>query len=337
MNILVTGGAGYVGSHLVKRLIELGHHISVLDNLTHGYRASINPRAFFYQGSCGDSLLLARIFSEQKIDAVIHLAADSDVGESIQNPGKYYENNFASSIRLLSACSAARIKRFVFSSTATIYGSPNVNPITEAQAPNPIHPYARSKYMTELALEDFSHAYGLGYTVLRYFNVAGASPEGEIGEDHFPEHHLIPRLLAAIRDPGGAVRVFGTDYPTKDGTCIRDYVHVVDIVEAHRLAVERLEPGHGKTYNVGSDHGFSVRDVIRACEGVTERKLLVEVTGRRPGDAAVLVASGEKIRRELDWSQRYPGIEQIISHAWEWHSRNPHGFRVEETPSWDTA
>lgn len=336
MNILVTGGAGYIGSHTVKRFIEVGHRVSVLDNLSHGYRAAVHPEAFFYEGSCGDTLLLARIFSEREIEGIIHLAADSDVGESILNPVKYYENNFVNTLRLLSACSAAKIQKIVFSSTAMIYGSSEINPITEKQLPNPLNPYARSKYMAELALEDFSRVYGLGYTILRYFNIAGASPQGEIGEDHFPEHHLIPRLLAAIRE-GGTVRIFGTDYPTDDGTCIRDYVHVLDLVEAHRLALERLKPGRGKVYNVGSDHGFSVKDVIHACEGVTERKLMIEVTGRRAGDVPVLVASGAKIRRELEWVQRYPTIEQIISHAWEWHTRNPHGYREEETPSWDTA
>jgi UDP-glucose 4-epimerase len=326
MNVLVTGGAGYIGSHAVRELVAHGHRVVVLDNLSHGHRESIDPRAKFIEGSTSDLTLLTRTFASHAIEAVMHFAADIEVGESVVNPHKYYQNNFANSLTLLSAIQSAGIKKLVFSSTAAVYGNPEKTPIVESSRREPINPYGRSKMMVEMAIEDFCRAYGMGYTILRYFNVAGASPDGRIGEDHHPESHLIPRILMAAREPDEIVRIFGTDYPTPDGTCIRDYVHVVDLVRAHVLAIEKITAGEGRVYNLGSENGFSVREVISACEKVTGQKLNVSEEARRPGDPAVLIASSRAIRDGLNWQQLYPSIETIVAHAWHWHSTHPHGY-----------
>ncbi len=326
MRVLVTGGAGYIGSHAVRELINSGHSVTVLDNLSNGHEEALDPRANFIHGSTGDmDLLLQRLHAHQ-IEAVMHFAADIEVGESVTNPYKYYNNNFSHALNLLHAMMKVGIKKFVFSSTAAVYGNPERTPIEETQRRQPINPYGRSKMMTEMAIEDFSHAHGLAYTILRYFNVAGASPDASIGEDHQPESHLIPRILQAARD-GGEVKIFGTDYDTEDGTCIRDYVHVVDLARAHVLALEKMEEGKGNIYNVGSENGFSVREVIAACEEVVGRKLQVKEEQRRPGDPAILVASSACICRELGWNPLYPKIHTIVQHAWHWHSTHPHGYR----------
>lgn len=325
MRVLVTGGAGYIGSHAVRELIAHGHSVTVLDNLSHGHAAAVDPRASFVLGSTADGDLLSDTFEEFGIEAVLHFAADIEVAESVSNPYKYYVNNFANALNLLHAMHASGVRRLVFSSTAAVYGTPERTPIEETSPRQPINPYGRSKMMTEMALEDFAPAYGLGYVTLRYFNVAGAAPDGSIGEDHHPESHLIPRLLAAARD-GGEAQIFGADYPTPDGTCVRDYIHVVDLARAHVLALENIQPGQGAVYNLGSEHGFSVREVVAAVTRVTGRPLPVHEHPRRAGDPAVLIASSKKIRQHLGWKRLYPEIETIVGHAWRWHSEHPEGY-----------
>jgi UDP-glucose 4-epimerase len=325
MRVLVTGGAGYIGSHTVRELINSNHEVTVLDDLSNGHQEAIDPRANFIKGSTGDMELLLHRLHAHQIDTVIHFAASIEVAESVKNPYKYYSNNFSNTLTLLNAMIKIGIKRFLFSSTAAVYGNPEKTPIEENQKRNPINPYGKSKMMSEMAIEDLCHAHGLGYTILRYFNVAGASPDSSIGEDHKPESHLIPRILISARD-GSEVRIFGTDYDTKDGTCIRDYIHVVDLARAHVLAVEKMEEGKGTIYNLGSEKGFSVREVISACEKVVEKKIHIFEDIRRSGDPAVLIASSAKIRRELKWAPLYPDIDTIVQHAWQWHSTHPHGY-----------
>ncbi len=327
MKVLVTGGAGYIGSHAVRALIEQGHAVTVLDDLSQGYRKAVDPRATFVEGSTGDRGLLLKLLRDHAVEAVLHFAAFIEVGESVQDPGKYYENNFSNALSLLRVMVEAKVKKIVFSSTAAIYGEPEKCPIEETQARAPINPYGKSKMMVEMAIEDFSKAHGLGYAILRYFNVAGASPDGTIGEDHFPESHLIPRILAGALDPNQPVKIFGTDYPTQDGTCVRDYVHVMDLVNAHILAIEKIEAGKGQTYNLGSENGFSVKEVIAACEAVTGKKLKVVEEARRAGDSAVLVASSRKIKADLNWTRKYPDLKTIVEHAWNWHKTHPQGYR----------
>ena len=326
MKVMVTGGAGYIGSHAVRELLEQGHEVVVLDNLSRGHREAIDSRATLVQGGTGDRELLRQIFGTHHPEAVMHFAADIEVGESVTDPLKYYLNNFSNAIVLLQEMQSAQILKFVFSSTAACYGNPEKTPIEETQARAPINPYGRSKMMTEMALEDLSRAAGFGYTILRYFNVAGASPDALIGEDHHPETHLIPRVLFSARE-NQPVKIFGTDYPTPDGTCVRDYIHVVDLARAHVLALKSLQPAEGRIFNLGSESGFSVREVIAACEKVTGRKLQVIEEARRAGDPAVLVASSRKIREELGWERLYPELETIVTHAWNWHLRRPKGFQ----------
>lgn len=326
MRILVTGGAGYIGSHAVRELVNEGHKVVVLDNLAKGHQEAVDPRALFITGNTYDSELLSGLFRLHQIEAVMHFAADIEVGESVTDPYKYYQNNFSHSLSLLNTMVSCGVKKLVFSSTAAVYGNPEKTPIEEHQSRAPINPYGRSKMMTEMAIEDFCHAHDMGYTILRYFNVAGASPDASIGEDHQPESHLIPRILMAAKDPSIKVKIYGTDYPTPDGTCIRDYVHVVDLSRAHVLAIEALKEGEGNIFNIGSETGFSVREVIQACRKVTGIDLQVTEESRRPGDPAVLVASSQKIRKVLKWKPLYPSIETIVHHAWRWHSNRPNGY-----------
>lgn len=326
MNILVTGGAGYIGSHAVRHLLDHGYEVTVLDNLSHGHHEAVDPRAHLIGGSTSDRALLKTIFREKGIRAVMHFAADIEVAESMVDPAKYYENNFANSLHLLAAMRDSKVKKIVFSSTAAVYGSPEIVPILETQARMPINPYGRSKMMTEMAIEDSCYAYGLGYAILRYFNVAGAHPSGEIGEDHHPETHLIPRLLQAAAAGKGQAQIYGEDYDTPDGTCVRDYVHVMDLVESHRLALEHIFPGNGNIYNIGSESGFTVREVVSACERITGKPIEVTVGPRRAGDPPKLVASSQKIRAELGWNPKYSSLDNIIEHAWHWHRSRPHGY-----------
>jgi UDP-glucose 4-epimerase len=326
MRVLVTGGAGYIGSHAVKLLLDQGHTVTVLDNLSHGHRVALDSRAHFLEGSTGNQPLVLDLLCSRQIEAVLHFAADIEVAESVADPGRYYLNNFANSVRLLEAMRSADVRKIVFSSTAAVYGNPERTPIEESAPRQPINPYGRSKLMTEFALEDFSRAHGLGFTILRYFNVAGAMPDGSLGEDHEPESHLIPRLLLAARD-GGTARIYGSDYPTRDGTCVRDYVHVLDLAQAHLLALDRTEPGRGAVFNIGSESGFTVREVIATVEKVTGKTLKIMQEERRAGDPAELVASSARLRRELGWKPLFPELEKIVAHAWNWHCKHPRGWR----------
>lgn len=322
MNVLITGGGGYIGSITSREILRTHPSLTVLDDLSHGHRESVEPKAKFYRGNFGDPTLLAQIFQQEKIQAVVHFGALIEVEASVRDPYAYYHNNFEYTLTLLKTMVEHGIRKIVFSSTAAVYGHPDLIPIPETSSCHPINPYGRSKMMVEMALEDFCRAYGLGYVILRYFNVAGADmadPQHPLGENHGPETHLIPRIFQAAQknDP---VKIFGADYPTRDGTCVRDYVHVLDLAQAHCLALEVLVPGQGNVFNIGSESGFSVREVINACELVQRRKLAVKVEGRRPGDPPVLIADTQKIRHELNWRPRFPQIQQMVEHAWLWHS-----------------
>ncbi|SFA55969.1 UDP-galactose 4-epimerase [Anoxybacillus pushchinoensis] len=320
--ILVVGGAGYIGSHVVKKLVET-KPIVVLDNLSTGHRHLVDKRAVFVHGDLGDRATLVRIFEKYPIDAVMHFAANSLVGESVVEPMKYYKNNVAATLTLLETMMEYGVKRFIFSSTAAVYGIPNVDLITEDCPTNPINPYGRSKLMIEHMLSDFASAYDLRYVVLRYFNAAGAHESGDIGEDHHPETHLIPLILQHLLGMCDKISVFGTDYDTPDGTCIRDYIHVTDLAEAHILALHALLSDEKKTatYNLGNGLGYSVKEVIDMCERVTGKQATIEYTERRPGDPARLVASSEKIARELGWKATR-SLEDIIASAWRWHEKH---------------
>ncbi|WP_400243465.1 UDP-glucose 4-epimerase GalE [Niallia sp. JL1B1071] len=319
--ILVVGGAGYIGSHLVKELVEK-EEVIVLDNLATGHEESIDSRAVFVKGDLGNVEDLESIFSNYPIKAVMHFAAYSLVGESVQDPYKYYENNVANTLTLLNVMLKHNVKNFIFSSTAATYGIPKEEIILESSETSPINPYGRSKLMVEQILADFHTAYGLHYVVLRYFNAAGAHVSGEIGENHDPETHLIPIILQQLLGERESISVFGTDYPTEDGTCIRDYIHVTDLANAHIAALEALlkETKSAETYNLGNGVGYSVKQVIEMCEKVTGRKANVILSDRRAGDPARLVASSDKIYHELGWKAER-GLETIIQSAWNWHNK----------------
>ncbi|WP_050183303.1 UDP-glucose 4-epimerase GalE [Domibacillus robiginosus] len=319
--ILVVGGAGYIGSHLVKELIKT-KEVVVLDNLSTGHRWAIDKKAIFVQGDLGSEKDLVKVFEKYSIEAVMHFAAFSLVGESMQAPQKYYDNNVGATLTLLRVMRKYNVNKFIFSSTAATYGIPSVDMITEETATNPINPYGRSKLMIEHILADFALSYGLKYVTLRYFNAAGAYETAEIGEDHDPETHLIPIVLEHLLGQREQISVFGTDYETQDGTCIRDYIHVTDLAKAHIVAMQGLLSGQLKaaTYNLGNGKGYSVKEVIETCERVTGRRAKVELAERRLGDPARLVALSEKIERELGWKAEI-GLEAIIESAWRWHQR----------------
>lgn len=329
MNILVTGGAGYIGSHTVCKLIEMGHTVTVYDNLSKGHAAAVPEQAALVVGDIRDSILLSKTFKENNIQAVIHFAADSLVGESMQQPAKYYQNNVAATLALLETMLDCNVMKIVFSSTAAVYGEPNHWPITENMPTQPTNVYGRTKLVIEGMLADFAQAYELSYVSLRYFNAAGALAGGSIGEDHNPESHLIPLVLKTALGQRQAIDIYGTDYPTVDGTCIRDYIHVVDLAMAHVLAVSHLlSGGSSRVYNLGSEQGFSVREVINQAKDITGIDFNVQEIERRTGDPAVLVASSEKIRTELGWMPRYSNLDSIIKDAWIWHSGHPHGYKA---------
>ncbi|MBI2818193.1 MAG: UDP-glucose 4-epimerase GalE [Acidobacteria bacterium] len=326
MKVLVAGGAGYIGSHAVRTLVKAGHNVTILDDLSHGHRSAVEratsglgKTAEFVDGNVADRDAVTRLLRDRGIEAVMHFAAYIEVGESVQDPEKYYRNNFCGSLSLLQSMREASVSKLVFSSTAAVYGNPLSTPIIEDQPHAPINPYGKSKMMVELAIEDFASAYGLGYAILRYFNVAGASPDGVIGEAHEPESHLIPRILEAASGQTDAIGIYGTDYPTRDGTCVRDYIHVEDLVNAHVLALEHIRPRTGTAYNLGSEQGFTVREVIETCGRVTGRNIQVVEKPRRAGDPPVLIASSAKIREQLGWQRQYPDLEAIVRHAWNWH------------------
>jgi UDP-glucose 4-epimerase len=317
--ILVVGGAGYIGSHLVKELVEK-EEVVVLDNLSTGHREAVDSRAIFVKGDLGNEEDLQMVFRSYPIKAVMHFAAYSLVGESVVDPLKYYENNVASTLTLLKVMMKFNVKNFIFSSTAATYGIPEVELIDETSATAPINPYGQSKLMVEQILAHFSKSYGLNYVVLRYFNAAGAHKSAVIGESHDPETHLIPIVLQQLLGQREKVSVFGTDYDTPDGTCIRDYIHVTDLAEAHILSLEALLAGKksAEVFNLGNGLGYSVKEVIETCEKVTGVKANVEMADRRAGDPARLVASSQKIFTELGWKAER-NLEQIIADAWNWH------------------
>jgi UDP-glucose 4-epimerase len=326
MAILVTGGLGYVGSHAVKLLVDRGRQVVSLDDLSYGHVGAASGSEVVI-GDMGDARLLRRIFAKYPIDAVMHFAAFADVGESMQDPHKYYVNNISKSLVLIEQMLAAQVKRMIFSSSAAVFGEPKDIPIPEDHPTEPTNPYGRSKLMLEEVLAEYDQAYGLKYMSLRYFNAAGADPSGTIGEDHTPEHHLIPIVLDVALGKRESVSIFGTDWPTPDHTCIRDYIHVTDLAEAHLLALEALEAGApSAVYNMGNGNGYSVKEVISAAQEVTGREIKAVPAPRRPGDPARLVASSEKINRELGWRPDYPELRTIIETAWLWHSTHPNGF-----------
>jgi UDP-glucose-4-epimerase GalE len=325
MRILVTGGAGYIGSHAVRLFLARGHDVWVYDNLGMGHRGAV-PADRLIVGDLAEEARLDHALLEHRIEAVVHFAAFAFVGESVQQPAKYYRNNLGNTLTLLEALRRQQITRFVFSSTCATYGIPERVPITEDLPQNPINPYGFTKLAIEHALRDYAAAYGWGCAALRYFNAAGASPDGTIGEDHDPETHLIPLVLQAVLGQRPAITVFGTDYPTPDGTCIRDYVHVDDLAEAHLKALEALKPGQFLAYNLGTGQGYSVRQVIELAEKVTGKRVPVELGPRRAGDPPILVAGADKVQRELGWRPRYTQLQPILETAWQWHSRHPRGY-----------
>lgn len=323
---LVVGGAGYIGSHMVHHLIAAGHKVVVADNFSTGFRESliVAGSPVSYELEIADEAALSNLFAAHSFDAVLHFASFIQVGESVTVPGKYYSNNLSATLTLLQAMVKAGVKRFIFSSTAAVYGDPIYVPIDEAHPKAPINPYGRSKWMVEQVLEDFDRAYGLKSVCLRYFNAAGADPAGRLGERHDPETHLIPLVLQAASGRRSAITVFGRDYDTPDGTCIRDYIHVADLVDAHALALDYLHYG-GKSaaFNLGNGNGFSVHEVIEAARRVTGREIRVVDAPRRPGDPPRLVADASKARSVLGWQPRYGNLETIIGHAWAWEQKWP--------------
>jgi UDP-glucose 4-epimerase len=330
--VLVTGGAGYIGSHTARELSRRGYQVVVLDNLSKGHRASV-AGVEFVEGDTADGGLLRSLFREREVRTVVHFAASSLVGESVLDPAAYYRNNVLGGISLLDAMASARVPCLVFSSTAAVYGEPREVPIPEDHPAVPSNPYGATKLALEGAMRWYGEAYGMKYAALRYFNAAGADPAGDIGEDHAPESHLIPLVLKAAMGLLPTLSVFGTDYPTPDGTCVRDYVHVNDLAEAHVLALEALAAGAPSgAYNLGNGNGYSVLEVIKAAESVTGQRVPVEYGPRRPGDPATLVASSKKAKRDLGWRPGFADLAAIIRTAWEWHRKHPQGF-LENTVS----
>lgn len=326
MRVFVTGGAGYVGSHYVKDLCEHGYEVVVYDDLSRGHRGAVHPKARLIAGSLGDAAMLESALASQAFDAVMHFAAYAVVGESVDQPLMYYRNNAANTLLLLELMARIGIRRLVFSSTCATYGTPQRVPIPESAAQSPISPYGRSKLAVEWMLDDSAAAWGLGSCALRYFNACGAAEDGSIGEDHQPETHLIPIVLQTALGQRPHVSVFGSDYPTADGTCIRDYIHVEDLAEAHRLAIEAIRPGEYTAYNVGTGRGHSVREIIDAARRVTGQAIPVSEAPRRPGDPPSLVADATQIRTRLGWQPRWRDIEKVVASAWKWHRLHPRGF-----------
>lgn len=329
MGILVLGGAGYIGSHMVDRLVSLGQErVVVVDNLVTGHRAAVHPDAVFYEGDLADQDFMRQVFKENPdIDAVIHFAAYSLVAESMVEPLKYFDNNTAGMIRLLEVMREVGVKSIVFSSTAATYGIPEEIPIRETTPQNPINPYGESKLMMETIMKWADQAYGIKFVPLRYFNVAGAKPDGSLGEDHGPETHLLPIILQVAQGVRDKIMIFGDDYQTPDGTNVRDYVHPFDLADAHLLAVEYLRAGNeSRAFNLGSATGFSNLEILEAARKVTGKEIPAEIADRRPGDPDTLIASSELARDILGWKPKFDNIEKIIESAWAWHSSHPKGY-----------
>jgi UDP-glucose 4-epimerase len=327
MNVLVVGGAGYIGSHCVRQLLLAGHRPVVLDNLVYGHRKALPPGTPFHEVNLGDKASVLQVLKTEQIELVMHFAAFCYVGESVQQPLKYYQNNVAATLNLLEAMQEAGVNKLVFSSTCATYGVPKRLPITEESAQAPINPYGQTKLDMENILKALSLANGLSFAAFRYFNAAGASEDGSIGEDHAPETHLIPLAFDAAAGRLPLLQIFGTDYPTPDGTCLRDYVHVDDLSRAHIAAFPKLaEKGTALFYNLGTGKPFSVREIIAAVEKVTGRKVPTLEAPRRAGDPPALYADADKARRELGWMPKFQDAESIIATAWKWHSANPQGY-----------
>lgn len=325
MNILVTGGAGYVGSHCVEQLCEAGESVVVFDNLYYGHREAVHPKATFVEGDLKDADTVNRLFKEHAFDAVMHFASHTLVGESMEQPLLYIGENITNALNLFRAMLDHNVKRFILSSTANLFDNPERIPISEKERIVPGSPYGESKFIIERQLYWLDKVYGLRYAALRYFNASGASPTGQRGEDHTPEYHIIPLVLQVALGTREKVIVFGNDYPTPDGTCVRDYVHVTDLAQAHILALKALDHG-SRTYNLGNGNGYSVMEVIKTAEEITGKKINYEVGPRRAGDPAVLIASSDTLKAELGWKPRYGALRDIISTAWEWHKTHPNGY-----------
>lgn len=318
--ILVCGGAGYIGSHMVYRLIEDGYSVCVIDNLSTGYRKAVHEKAKFYEGDIRDSQLLDLVFCENKINTVIHFAASSQVGESVKKPLMYYDNNVSATMKLVKSMLKHNVYNIVFSSTAAIFGQVDVMPITENEEKKPTSPYGETKLAIEKMLQWTSEVTPLKYVALRYFNVAGAHHTSVIGEAHDPESHLIPIVLQVALGEREHISIFGDDYNTPDGTCVRDYIHVEDLVDAHVLSMEYIEEtGNSDVFNLGNGKGFSVKEIVDASRAVTQKEIIAKKGERRPGDPDNLVASSEKIKKVLQWEPKYKSINQIIDTAWQWH------------------
>lgn len=326
--ILVTGGAGYIGSHIVRRLRAEGTEVVVLDDLSEGHRAAVGG-AELVEGDFSDPSILGDLLGDGSVSFIVHMAASCQVGESMEKPGIYYHNNLVKSLALLNAARNNRVQGMVFSSTAAVYGEPVETPITESHPLVPTNTYGETKLAFERALSWYQQAHGIRYVALRYFNAAGAHPDGDIGEDHEPETHLIPRLLRTAADGGEATPIFGNDYPTRDGTCVRDYVHVEDLAEAHLRAIAAMREGRveGDSFNLGSGEGFTVREVLETVGAVTGNMPRTEQADRRPGDPATLLASSDRAGKVLGWKPRYPELEEIVRTAWNWHRSHPQGYR----------
>jgi UDP-glucose 4-epimerase len=322
VNVFVTGGAGYIGSVCVEGLLNSGHAVTVYDDLSEGHGSAVDPRARFLLGQPAERGHILNAVVEARPEAILHFAASALVGESMTNPGKYFRNNVANGLMLLDAAVAAGVKKFVFSSTCAVYGLPDRVPMSEELPEHPVNPYGESKLMFEKMLQWYGRIHGLEFVVFRYFNAAGASEN--LGEHHRVETHLIPRVLKVAQGQLSHCEIYGTDYPTSDGTCIRDYIHIVDLAQAHILA---LAPGKQGLYNLGNGDGYSVRQVIRACEEVTGNEIKALEKERRPGDPPKLVASAGKALRELGWKPEFPNLEDIVASAWRWHQRFPQGYR----------
>lgn len=321
MNVFVTGGAGYIGSVCTEELLNLGHQVTVYDHLSEGHRSAVDDRARFVLGCPEQDGNILNAVREARPQAILHFAASALVGESMTNPGKYFHNNVANGLRLLEAAREVGVKKFVFSSTCATYGPPDRVPMTEDLPQRPINPYGESKLIFERMLNWYEQIHGLEFVAFRYFNAAGAT--ARFGEHHRVETHLIPNVLKVALGQAKQCEIYGTDYPTPDGTCIRDYIHIVDLAQAHILA---LEPGKKGFFNLGNGDGYSVRQVIETCEKVSGTKIPAVEKARRPGDPPRLVASAEKALRELGWKPRYPKLEQIVATAWEWHKKHPGGY-----------
>ncbi|ARW22877.1 UDP-glucose 4-epimerase GalE [Levilactobacillus brevis] len=327
MTVLVLGGAGYIGSHAVDRLVEKGYDVAVVDNLVTGHRAAVNAKARFYEGDVRDQAFLDGVFDKEDVEGVIHFAAFSVVPESMKKPLKYFDNNTAGMVSLLEVMNKHNVKKIVFSSTAATYGEPKQIPIKETDPQVPTNPYGESKLMMEKIMRWSDEAYGIKFVALRYFNVAGAKEDGSIGEDHHPETHLVPIILEVAAGERDQLAIFGDDYPTKDGTNVRDYVHVVDLADAHILALEYLKAGHDSdAFNLGSSTGFSNKEMLEAARKVTGKEIPAKMAPRRAGDPSTLIAASDKARKTLNWQPRFDNVEDIIRTAWNWKQTHPAGY-----------